>query len=247
MHLSLELQYNQSLFEIASTTTTTMAGTDEADSKQLAKHITEKFPATVYGMAKGLKYPATSKVTALRIKSITEQECKIALVTCSGELCEMNDEVYQFNPPLQSITEIERRMPQIRDEVLMPNPLWLVTDPLALVILLTCGALGFGTLALGTDGIIDGLAKAPRLEGGVSAIFGSTGTFANLVVGAFWFSIVAHGIEASMALRHSFKSLQLGTVPTIMWSSMVFLVGYPIFSRFQKIVTVQGEYGSKSK
>lgn len=224
-----------------------MAGTNEADVKQLAKDITENYPATVYCMAKGLKYPATSKVTALRIKSITEQECKISLVTCSGELCEMNDEIYKFNPPLQSVTEVDSRMPQIRDAVLTPNPLWLLTDPLALIILITCGALGYGTLVLGTDGIVDGLAKAPRLEGGVSAIFGSAGTFANLVVGSFWFSIVAHGIEASMALRHSMKSLQLGTVPTIMWSSMVFLVGYPIFSRFQKIVTVQGEYGTKSK
>ncbi|CAJ1940020.1 unnamed protein product [Cylindrotheca closterium] len=224
-----------------------MTGNSEAYAKQLAKDITEKYPATVFGMAKGLKYPASSKVTALRVKSITHDECKISLVTCSGEICEMNDEVYKFNPPLQSITEMSTRMPQIRDAVLTPNPLWLLTDPLALVILLTCASLGYGTLLLGTDGIIDGLANVPRLEGGISAIFGSTGTFANLVVGSFWFSIVAHGIEASIALRHSLKSLQLGSVPTVMWSSMVFLVGYPMFSRFQKIVTVQEEYGTKSK
>ncbi|KAL3945104.1 MAG: hypothetical protein SGBAC_000833 [Bacillariaceae sp.] len=225
-----------------------MEGTSEADAKQLAKDITEKYPATVYGMAKGLTYPASSKVTALRVKSITKEECKISIVTCSGEICEMNDEVYKFNPPLQSITEImDTRMSQIRDAVLSPNPLWLLTDPLASIILVTIAALGYGTFVLGTDGIIDELVNVPRLEGGISALFGSTGTFANLVVGAFWFSVVAHGIEASIALRHSLKSLELGSVPTVMWSSMIFLVGFPIFSRFQNIVTVQGEYGTKSK
>lgn len=226
-----------------------MSEFNESDAKQLATDLTETYAATVYGMAKGLDHPASSKVTTLKVKSITKDECKISLVTCSGDLCEMKNEIYKFRPPLDSVSKdvLDSRLPQIRDAVLAPNPLWLLKDPLALGILVTCSALGYGTFVLGTDGIVDGLARAPRLEGGVSALYGSSGTFANSVVGSFWFAVVAHGIEASIAVRHSLKRLRLGFKPTAMWSGMIFLVGYPVFSRFQKLVAVQEQCGSKSK
>jgi hypothetical protein len=217
-------------------------------SKKLAKELTEKYPATVYGMAKGVSTSSSSKLTSLRVKKVTNNGCDIALVTCRGDLCEMNNEYFEFKPPLKSASELmDIRIHEIRDQVLAPKVHWLVTDPLAFFILATCTALGYGTIVVGMGGIIEGLAKAPKLENGIAVIFGSTSMFSFAVVGAFWFAIVAHVIEAGMALRHCVKSLQLGMLPSALWAILVFLVGYPIFSRFRALVVVQEQYYSKSK
>lgn len=220
----------------------------DEESKKLAKELTERYPLTVYGMAKGVASSASSKVTSLRVKNITNEGCDVSLVTCRGDLCEMKNEHFEFSPPLDSASELcDSRMPGIRDQVLAPKVHWLITDPLAFLILATCTALAYGTLIVGMNGIVEGLGEAPKLENGIAVIFGSTSTFSVAVTCSFWFSIVAHAIEAGMTLRHCVKTFHLGVVPSTLWTVLVFLVGYPIFSRFQAMVAVHQQYTSKSK
>eukprot|EP00980_Cylindrotheca_fusiformis_P028660 scaffold22634_cov123-Cylindrotheca_fusiformis.AAC.7 len=216
----------------------------EDDSKKLAKELTEKYPSTVYGMANGLGL----KITSLKVKKVTNKGCGISLVTCKGDVCEMKQEHYDFHPPLQSASEVfSKRIPRIRDEVLAPKVQWLVTEPLALLILVLVFLTAYGTFILGMDGIVDGLAQAPNLENGVTTVFGSANAFSIAVVGAFWFAFIAHALESLVVIWHSVQTLHLGIVPTSLWAILVLLVGYPIFSKFLTLASVQTQYTKKSK
>ena len=86
---------------------------------------------------------------------------------------------------------------------------------------------------MGLDGMTEGIAQAPRLEAGISVIFGSARTFGYWVIASYLFSIVAHGIDAGIAFQLCSQVLELDTLPTFTWTMLVFSVGYPIFSRLQ--------------
>ena len=218
---------------------------------KLGKDLIENYPATVYGMAIS-KSPSNPsyKVTSLRVKSVTKKGLDISLVTCKGDFCEMKSAFYEFRPALQSASDLAKgshRLERIHNQVLSPKLYWLFTDPLAFLILVTCSSLAYGSLVMGIDGMVDSISKAERLESGIASIFGSTRNFSLAVMGSFWFSVIAHGIEACMAIRYCVLSLKLGMVPTIKWAFLVFCVGYPIFSKIQALIAVQEAYSSKSK
>lgn len=212
-------------------------------SRQLGKNLTERYPATVYAMAKAChKLPSGSKITSAKVKAVTNSKCEISLVTCSGELCEMHSSAYELHPPLVSVDDFKRRIPSLHNKLCAPRFHWLVTNPLAFLILIVCSGLGYGTLVLGIDGMVEALARAPtNLEEGVATIFGSTRIFAQLVFASWYFSVLAHGIEAALAVRHCHNILQLEAGPTSAWAILIFCVGYPIFSQLQELVRVQQE------
>jgi hypothetical protein len=220
------------------------------ESKSLAKTLTESHPATVYGMAKtspDWTLPSGYSITSLRVKKVTNQKCDIAIMMCRGDLCEMKSGTYHFDPPLQSGKDLlDNRLKEIHNQVCAPKVHWLATNPLALIVLVTCLTLAYGTLLVGVDGMVDAFAQAPRLEAGISTIFGSTFIFANCVIGAFWFSIIAHAIESGMSYRLCTRVLQLETGPTVTWMVLVFSVGYPILSQLQALAETQ-QKDEKSK
>jgi hypothetical protein len=150
----------------------------------------------------------------------------------------MNNISYDLIPPLQSADELPNRMFSIQRKVRTPNPLWLVTNPLALIVLLACSAIAYGVY-LGVDGIVDALAHAPRLEAGISNVFGTTQIFAYCVFASFWFAVIAHGFEAGIAVYYCLTTLQLDIGPTFLWGFLIFLVGYPIFNELQDLLAVQ--------
>jgi hypothetical protein len=209
-------------------------------SRQLGKDLTERYPATVYAMAKAChKLAPGSKITSTKVKAVTNSKCEVALVTCRGDLCEMHNAVYAFHPPLASADDFQKRISTIHNDVCAPKLYWLVTNPLALIIFITISGLAYGTLVLGVNGMVEALAQAPHLEEGVETIFGSTQTFAYAVWGAWYFAIIAHGIEAFIAVQHCSNTLQLEAGPTTTWAFLTFCVGYPIFSQLQELVQVQ--------
>ena len=208
-------------------------------ARQLGKDFTMRHPVTVYAMTKTCLKTKSKKITSTKVKAVTNQKCEIAVVTCRGDLCEMKTVIYKLNPPLASAEEFKSRIPQIHQDVCAPKISWLLTDPLALIIFITCMGLTHGTLNLGLTGIVEELAKAPNLEGGVETIFLSTLNFGYAVVSAWWFSIVAHGFEAYMATRLCRSQLNLSVGSTAIWATLTFLVGYPIFSRIQELGQAQ--------
>jgi hypothetical protein len=107
-----------------------------------------------------------SKITSTKIKAVTNKGCEIALVTCCGNLCKMKQGFYKFHPPLQSANDLSIWLNTIHNKVCAPKIHWLFTNPLALVSLAMCSGLGFGTMVLGLEGIVDFFEQVPRLEAG---------------------------------------------------------------------------------
>jgi hypothetical protein len=122
---------------------------------------------------------------------------------------------------------------------------WLLTDPAALTIMVVCFLLTVGTY-IGSDALTDALLKAPKLDKTISGIFGSSQNFSIAVVLSCWFAYVAHAFEASVGIYYCQTSLGLGLSQTLVWGFMIFLVGYPIFSRLQLLMAIQQGGHAKS-
>ena len=218
----------------------------DEEAKKFGKEVTDQHPLAVYGMAKastqiGSGYTiSSSMVTAVRVDG-----CELRVTLCRGDLCEMKQPFYKFSTPLSSTADLGDRMLEIRAKSCAPNPIWLVTDPLAFLILVVCSLLAYGTY-IGVDNMVDAILRAPRIESVLVGVFGSSRNFANLVVGSFWFSVVAHAFEATITVYYANTVLKLGLLPTSIWAVLVFSVGYPIFNRFQKLAAIEKAH-EKSK
>mmetsp|Transcript_6108 Transcript_6108/g.14831 ORF Transcript_6108/g.14831 Transcript_6108/m.14831 type:complete len:222 (+) Transcript_6108:60-725(+) len=220
--------------------------TSDDEAKRLAKDLSDQHPLAVYGMAKTFA-PSGFKITSALVTAVNEDGCQLRIACCRGDLCQMKTPTYEFRTPLESAKDLsDKIINEIIPDVCAPNILWLVTDPLALLILVVCGLLGFGTY-IGVENMTEGLMGAPQLDKTIGTIFGSSRNLAHLVVGSFWFAIVAHVFEACLVVYYATKWLP--TIPNVskgIWAFMVFLVGYPVFSRFQGLVAIQQEH-AKSK
>ena len=221
---------------------------DEA-SKHLGKELTSRHPLAVYGMALvSTTIGAGFEITSSTVTAVTANGCEIRVTLCKGDLCEMKKSFYAFQTPLNS--EDEDNADRIASKAILPDVcaprlFWLVTDPLALGILVVCGLLAYGTY-VGVDGMTDALLKAPKLETTIGMVFGSSRNFSYAVCAAFWFSIVAHGIEACVAAYYAMSVLKIGLGPTSRWAFLVSLVGYPVLGRLQKLVAIERGH-TKSK
>ena len=218
----------------------------DEDAKGLGKELSSQHPLTVFGMAKAsTKIGAGFKITSYAVTAVRTDGCELRVTLCRGDLCEMKKSFYAFPTPLGSPKDLPDTIRRIRTNVCSPNLFWLVTDPLALVILVVCSLLAYGTY-IGVESMTDAFLGAPKIERTISAVFGSPRTFSYLVCGSFWFSVAAHGLEASIAVYYSITSLKIGVLPTTLWGIMIFLVGYPVFSRLQQLVSIEHGH-AKSK
>lgn len=222
---------------------------DAETASQLGRALTRDHPMTAYGMARAcVDVQPGFAVTSFAVRAVRNDGCDVSVTACRGDLCTMGRGVYTFRPPLSSADDLPRRIVQIRNEVFTPDPRWLVTDPSALAILVTCGALAYGSLFLGTDGMAEAIAAAPWLEGGIASVFGSAETFGRCVGGALAFAVVVHVIEASIVVHRCRTSLHLDAGPTMLWGLLVFAVGYPIYSRFRELTEPPvASHNTKSK
>ena len=150
--------------------------------------------------------------------------------------------VYPFNPPLEDKVYILR----LQSQICAPKWHWLVTKPLALLILIVCTALTILAMGLGVDGMLAHLEKAPRLEQGVATIFGSARNFALSVLLAWCFAVFAHAVESLMAYRYCEQTLRFSNQHSSKWAFLVFLVGWPIFQELPELVDAK-EAASKKK
>mmetsp|Transcript_29450 Transcript_29450/g.33076 ORF Transcript_29450/g.33076 Transcript_29450/m.33076 type:complete len:224 (+) Transcript_29450:71-742(+) len=216
------------------------------DAKKLGKDLTSQHPLAVHCMVKySMKIDRGFEINSVAVTAVRNDGCEICVTSCRGDLCSMDKSFYKFSPPLQSAGELNKRISDLHDDLCSPNPLWLITNPLALLILVFCGILSYGNY-LSADGMADAFMQAPRLEKTINALFGTTIFFGHLVSGAFWISIVAHGVEAAIGVYYSLTLLKLGIIPTSLWGIMIFLVGYPIFKELTDLLSIVRNH-SKSK
>lgn len=219
----------------------------EESAKKLGKELTAQHPLAVHGMAaSSTKISSGFHITSSAVTAVKVDGCQLRVTLCRGDLCEMKQSFYKFRTPLVEASALEERIrSEVLPDVCAPKPLWLITDPLAFLILVVCSLLAYGTYT-GIDGITDALLKAPKLEKTIGLVFGTSRNFAYAVCGAFWFSIVAHAIEACLVVYYATTVLKMGVVSTSIWAMLVFSVGYPIFNRFQTLVSIERGH-SKSK
>mmetsp|Transcript_7410 Transcript_7410/g.21719 ORF Transcript_7410/g.21719 Transcript_7410/m.21719 type:complete len:225 (-) Transcript_7410:2-676(-) len=223
---------------------------DEIDletGKALAKDMNTHFAAVVFGMAKEkTSLPFGTSLKSAKVKTVNNRGCVINIVTCKSDVCEMKVVAYPFRPYLKSRNELKRRLIVIRNKVCAPKLYWLVTKPLALLIFVVCLGLGYATLFLGYRGMITTFAQAPRLDRGISAVFGNSSRFAKYIQGSFYISVAAHFVEALIAAVGCSTTLGLNAEVTLSWFILVFMVGFPIFQEFNLMMSAQ-QAPSKSK
>lgn len=215
-------------------------------AKKLAKDFTAQHPATVLGMAKAcVQLRAGFHLTSWKVKAVRKNGCEVAVTCCRGDLCEIKNGFFELSPPLESADDFATRIPALHQAVCQPNPAWLVTKPEAFLIVATCAGLAYG-IFIGQDAMADVLAtQAPRLEQGITTVFGSVQNFGHAVYASFWFAILVHTFEAGIGILYC-RTLGLGSSSTALWVFLIFLVGFPILKEIQALVLAQ-EPPSESK
>jgi len=129
-------------------------------------------------------------------------------------------------------------MEKIHEEVLAPQVLWLF-KPLALLVLLVCGAATITKFAIGGDAVTEYIETHPIAYERVESLLGSVQVVNYLISFVFWTSFFGHGIEACFVGYHCKTSLQLSNKNTIMWFILVTMVGFPIMTRFNVLLKAQ--------
>ena len=205
---------------------------DKKTCQQLAADLNTKIPAAVYGMAKAsVDIPPGYHITMAKVTKLTANECDLNVAMCKGDLCQMARGQYQFQPPIHSVESFPKQIRAIYNTVCAPKLYWMVTKPLALLIIIILSLIGYGTNILGVVGMVDYWEdNMPQWTPGIAFVFGSVDAFCRYAVqGAWYFSLVAHGYEAFYTAQECHSELRLNLSTTMMWTLLVFMCGYPIF------------------
>uniref|UniRef100_A0A7R9WQU3 Uncharacterized protein n=1 Tax=Craspedostauros australis TaxID=1486917 RepID=A0A7R9WQU3_9STRA len=220
----------------------------EEAGKAFAKDMNTNSGAVVYAMARDrLSLPFGTKLKSAKVKIVHNRGCEITAVTCKSDTCEMKSLTYPFRPYVKSKNELKRRLATIRNQVCAPKIHWLVTKPFALLVLLICAGLGYGTMVLGTNGMLEAIAQAPRLQRGIAQVFGSASMFVKYVQASWYVCIVAHLVEAVLAAIGCSTTLGLNAEVTFSWFILVWMVGFPIFQEFDTLMKMQYAIPAKAK
>eukprot|EP00934_Nitzschia_sp_Nitz4_P004571 Nitzschia sp. Nitz4//scaffold35_size145790//116600//117271//NITZ4_003049-RA/size145790-processed-gene-0.245-mRNA-1//-1//CDS//3329549181//4561//frame0 len=222
-----------------------MTELNEEACKMLVHELNQtKMVPMVYTMTKrSADIPDGFTISSCKVTSLTSKECTLSYTACQGDLCTAPaTTTYTFNPPIQGDQVF---LLQMQSRICSPPIHWLVTKPLALVILIACSLLSIAAMGLGVDGMQNMLAQYPELENLVSMIFGSPAMFAYLVLFAWCLTVVVHFIEATVAYRRSEIFLRFSNQTASLWGVLVFMAGYPIFVECQELVTAKREHAKK--
>jgi hypothetical protein len=169
---------------------------------------------------------------------VTLRECRIRVVACRGDLCQVGDVVWAFVPPLRSGSELRSRLVAVHHQVCDARMAWLVEKPIAMGIVMTMAFLTYCTLGLGRTALRAIVATDPTLNSIVSAIFGSPKVFSVLVNVSFCFGHAAHLAEGLYGLYHCRRTLKLRWGSALKWSVLISLAGYPVLMELQPLVDV---------
>lgn len=215
-------------------------------SSRICHHMNDDHGLSVYGMAISL-HNSKGEIKNVKMTNISLAECSLSYIVCRGDLCEMKTASYPFQPPLTSVAESRSRLVKIHNKVMSPEFLWLLTDSLAFSILLTCASLGLATY-VGAEGVETYLDdNVQGLSRNLTMVFGSTRALARVVIGAFWFALITHAVEAFYCAYHAVSTMKLKPAVACKWFSIVSLVGYPIQRRFVALLKVHYDLAQEKK
>jgi hypothetical protein len=128
----------------------------------------------------------------------------------------------------------------LHHQSLKPKVHWLVTDPVALVVVLVTALLALGTYGFGgAQGLATVISDAKPWNFFIASIWGSTDLFAKQVVFFWYFAIVLHALEGVYVAYHAVRTFKLGLGTTLLWFYLVLCTGFPISKRFLELLKVQ--------
>ena len=146
----------------------------------------------------------------------------------------LTDILYTPTPILE-----RQRLIQLHHEALAPRLSWLVTDPVALVILLAAALLAMGTYGFGgAEGLATAVRGANRLDDAISSLWGSAPVFARQVVFFWYCTVTIHALEGAYVAYHAIRTLKLRLGSTLLWFYLVLCTGFPIAKRFLEFLKV---------
>ena len=180
---------------------------------------------------------ATCKIQNAKMTLVSMEGYNISYVLCSGELCEMKNCTVPFDPPLTSAAEVRPRLIEDHHRALVPKFTWLIKDPIMRTLFGVCLLLGAGT-ALGEEELVTRINNTPRAGFIVQFIFGTSTRFVKLVIGAWYFSLIAHTLEAIYTAYLCKTVLKMKTGTTIKWFVLNVCTGFPIMNKVQELVAV---------
>lgn len=189
---------------------------------------------------------ARCKITNAKMKSVNEKGYTLSYVLCNGDLCEMRTSDVPFQPPLSSSDEIRPRIIQDHHKALNPSFGWIITEPLILVIVVICAAMGFATHAIGSKELAALIESSPKIEPTISAMFGSPSTFCLLVAAAWYFSVVAHTAEAVYVAYQCRKTLKTTAASALKWFLLTCCAGFPVTRKATELFDVANKGGKNS-
>jgi len=228
-----------------------------ADSQRICQHMNEDHAVTVYAMARrafadtlngenGNRWKLSSDT---KLKSVSLQGCTLQGTACSGDLCQRLQAELPFAPPaLESKADLRPRLVALHHELMTPQTSWLVTKPAARGIWPTILAMGYGTLVLGIDGMTDLWDHKMSFMGTkIAQTLGSTERLSYVICILFWFSVVAHGLEAVYGWYHCRTTLRLGLKQQLHWALLLAAVGGPVLLELNPLITVATRAEAKKK
>jgi hypothetical protein len=136
---------------------------------------------------------------------------------------------------------------ELHHEALAPQFIWLLIDPVAIIILilmslLACGVYGFASV----EGFSEFFQGHKNLLAIINFVWGSASALHRQVIFFWYLAVSIHFIEALYVAFHSIRTLKLRIGNTMLWFYLVLLTGYPIAKRFLTLLKAH-EPKDKSK
>lgn len=201
---------------------------DEA-SKRICTHMNDDHYVSVYAMAKSLvQLKPKWKISNAKLKKVTSTGCHIQVITCSGDMCESQNVVYQFDKAPVTQAELRPLLVAIHHKETSPKLSWILSKPLLLLIVPGLLFAFWGAVLADQEQLENNFNVFSNHFLGVSSPFRLCRALSRVL----YFTAIAHIFEVAFLVYFGKKSIQLSTWATIKWSLLVLFCGYPIFNEF---------------
>eukprot|EP00986_Skeletonema_menzelii_P000901 scaffold255_cov142-Skeletonema_menzelii.AAC.13 len=190
-------------------------------------HVLNQGPNILVALVVANQSTKNATPTQVNAHKVTANALTISYVECQGIMCALNSLDVSFNPPIKSADDAIDRIIADGKNAMEAQCVWLVTEPLPLLILIVTATLGYATLALGEDGLQTAIETLPLVgQKIISTIFKSY--FFAMVRASFYFAIIAHAAEAIFIAVMLRLRAKLGYLACLKWFVLTSCVGYPL-------------------
>jgi hypothetical protein len=213
---------------------------EKANVDRICTHMNDDHGLSVYAMAMRSLYASgkagttssqsLSKISLknAKLSDISLKDYTLSYVYCNGDVCSMERVTVPFQQPfMTSPSDARIRMKEEHERVLTPMWSYLYLDPIVWIILIMTASVGYAHV-YGLDGIWD------AVPFGCSCC--TKAKVVKAITGAFYFTIVAHSLEAMYVSYLCRTQAKVSLKSTLMWVVMICLTGYPLTSRYFQLM-----------